>query len=300
MAPNEGMHALELLATVAVAGGFGGFADGLITKTEYVLRLPHLKGKAGAEVPRWSEIDFGTLGDVLIGAAASVAIFLVAGGLLSVDMQELSTPNGYMRVIALGVLAGFSGLRLLGGLSRQIVEDISKKTALETVKRETQKSADVAIFIKEADAILTEFDADCKSSQRPPANELESLLNKASAKYDAALTAEPANEQALRGKARVCRRQAELAKDQGKSTDAANFWKRGIAILSSILDSNDQSAPTYYNRACYKQLSGEKPDEVLADLTRAIGISPELKQYAQNDMDFAALRAAPKFKALTE
>jgi tetratricopeptide (TPR) repeat protein len=299
------MGALELLLTIALAGGFGGFVDGLITKTEYTLRLPFTKAKKGrSDVPNWAEIDFGTFGDILIGAAAGVAIFVVAGGLLSINVADLSkTPDAYLRVIALGVLAGFSGLKLLGGLSRKLVEDISTKTALETVKREMQKNTDAVVYTKEADALLNEFDADYKKSTHhtgPEATERGKLLDGALAKYDAALTADPAGEEALRGKARAFRRKANAATDQGKSADAVTLWNKAIEILSSILALNNQSAPSYYNRSCYRHLAGQKGDDVLSDLATAIAIAPALKQYAQHDVDFTSLWGNPKFKALTE
>jgi tetratricopeptide (TPR) repeat protein len=305
MDQNSQLGALDVLLIIALAGGFGGFVDGLITKTEYTLRLPFWKTKRWNEnVPNWAEIDFGTLGDILVGAAAGIALFIVAGGLLNVKVSELSKdPDAYLRAVALGLLAGFSGLKLLGGLSRKLVEDISTKTALETVKREIQKNVDVAVYVKEADALLNLFDAEYKELPQhsgPQAAETGKILDKALAKYDAALSDDPANEEALRGKARAYRRQATVAGDQGNSADSATLWNKAIETLSSILERNNQSAPSYYNRACYKHLAGRNVDEALSDLAKALALAPRLKQYAQHDTDFTRLWANNEFKTLTE
>ncbi len=50
------------------------------------------------------------------------------------------------------------------------------------------------------------------------------------------------------------------------------MWKKAIDTLSSILERNNQSAASYYNRACYKHLSHENDNEVFDDLAKAVEI----------------------------
>jgi tetratricopeptide (TPR) repeat protein len=56
----------------------------------------------------------------------------------------------------------------------------------------------------------------------------------------------------------------------------------------------------FYNRACYKTLSGSHAkDEIINDLRRAIDLHPVYKQYAPYDPDLGALHDDPDFKRIT-
>jgi hypothetical protein len=55
-----------------------------------------------------------------------------------------------------------------------------------------------------------------------------------------------------------------------------------------------------YNVACYQSLLGAEKDEVLANLARAINISPLLRAEARTDEDLARFREDVDFKKLME
>jgi hypothetical protein len=100
-----------ILVTTVVAGGFGGFVHGILRRTavHYKIRWPFLKGETARE--------FGFLGDILIGIAAAVTLFLVLDGIFLLNVQELTKPadnaQAWLKFIAVGVIGGYIGVGVL-------------------------------------------------------------------------------------------------------------------------------------------------------------------------------------------
>jgi hypothetical protein len=101
-----------ILKTIILSGAFGGFVFGLHSGNAYKIRLP-ITGKT---------IELGFLGDVLMGIAASVTVFFVAGALFGLQVSEKVTTDSLIKMIALGVVSGFAGIRVLSGMSSKLME----------------------------------------------------------------------------------------------------------------------------------------------------------------------------------
>ena len=94
---------------------------------EYVLRIPFRQGK----------VDVGILGDLLAGCCGSVGIFVLAGNLLDLDWSEVPcATEETLKVVALGIVAGFGGLTLMHGLSSAMISRVSGEMA--DLKRENR------------------------------------------------------------------------------------------------------------------------------------------------------------------
>lgn len=109
----------ELVAVVMGFGGLGGFVDGLTTDIVYRVNFG---GRS---------VDIGSLGDVLAASTAAIAIFTVGNALFpEMQLKSFGTdPGESIRIIALSVLSGYAGVRLLDPLTRKLVEQISSEGA---------------------------------------------------------------------------------------------------------------------------------------------------------------------------
>jgi len=76
-------------------------------------------------------------------------------------------------------------------------------------------------------------------------------------------------------------------------------WKKALEILDGVVSDNPAAERAYYNRACYKNLSGEYSiEDVLNDLEVAISLFDKYRQYAMVDIDFENIKVDPKFMEL--
>lgn len=132
---------LLVLSIISGAGGFGGLVYGLFSRNSYKLRLPFY-GKL---------IEIGFLGDILVGIAASITVFFIAGPLFSLKLTEISDPECYIKIIALGVLSGFTGIRLLSGMSSKLLERIS---AIDERLDHVEKQDRIGELLRQADFLL--------------------------------------------------------------------------------------------------------------------------------------------------
>ncbi|MDL1981676.1 MAG: hypothetical protein LWX02_09465 [Deltaproteobacteria bacterium] len=90
------------IVIIAVAGAFGGLVLGIVNRTNYCICVP------GGRV-----LKLGFLADLLIGCAAALAIFAFANSIFNIDLTGLDNPQNIMKIVAIGVLAGFAGISLL-------------------------------------------------------------------------------------------------------------------------------------------------------------------------------------------
>lgn len=279
-----------LVAVVMGFGALGGFVDGLTTDVVYRVRFGE------------SSRNIGSLGDLLVGATAAIAIFTVGSALFpEVKLNDFGHNREHaIRVIAVSVLSGYAGIRLLNPLTRKLVEQISREQAHEQVKTVKARSEELAINVKDGDRQLYRFDAEREhllgSGQRARASE---LLDAARASYEVALKIDEQDTEALLGMAKVARRQAQLHEGAGELADPD--WDRALALLDRITDRNPKVARAFYNKACYKQVQGQlkgPSSAALEDLKTAVSLRPELKGKAKLDPDFSSIRETAEFKAV--
>jgi tetratricopeptide (TPR) repeat protein len=251
------------IVVVVVGGAMGGFLRGLTAKTEYTLAIP------------WSgkRVDMGFLGDCLSGAAGGLAIFLVAASLLQDNLGKLTQNSvASIQVLGLTVVAGFVGPQLLTSISRKIVGEELDRLNREMVQMEAkvQKMA----TRNESDNLVQvgEFHAG------------NHKYNTAIRLYEQALTVDPTNDHAMTRQAYAWKR-IEFPRHVDK---ALSLVDRAIAI-------NPRNDHAWYNRACYKAILKQPVDDVLADIQKAIELSPINREIASEDEDLKEFRSNPAF-----
>lgn len=163
-----------VLILLLISGAFGGFVDGLYMQRQYIMRLPlRIKHRSTFREQMSSDksinYGLGSLGDILVGATASIAVFTIAEGLFNIKLDDLAQKDnyevsGFIRVIALGVISGFSGIRILAGMSKQLEDQISrlveKKISTEMPARQQRYTQATALaeegrdFVKKYDALM--------------------------------------------------------------------------------------------------------------------------------------------------
>lgn len=243
-----------LLLAIVLSGAFGGLVFGIFTKNQYKIRVP-FKGNL---------LEIGFIGDLMVGSAASITIFFVAGPLFNFNINNITTNDCFVKVIALGVLSGFTGIRLMTGMSSKLLEKIS---SLDQRVEQVEKHDKIAELLREADLLV---------NNNP---------SQALGIYEKAIAIDSSHESALIGKA--------------KSFARLDRLDEAIKILTDILHSNPKCERAYYNRACYKNLSKSySKEEALVDLQEAISLFDFYKQYAQEDKDFKSLLSDEDFKKL--
>lgn len=246
------------ILVIAVSGSAGGIILGMTARTSHKLRIP-LTGRL---------IEIAFLGDALVGAAASVALFFVTGPLFNLTLTQEMAHDHWIRVIALGVLSGLAGMKILASSSSHIFERIS---VLDDRMEQLEKGRKTHELIRQAESLAAE-------------NRLEHAL----ARYTEALRINPRNEDALLGKARILN-------DRCK-------WDEAITTVSKVLAVNPSSERAYYDRACYKNATGKHAkEEILQDLKSAVTLDPLYKTYAAlRDNHFQNLQDDESFRSLIQ
>ena len=165
-------------------------------------------------------------------------------------------------MIALGVLSGFTGIRVLSGMSSKLIERISK---IDERIDQVELSDRVGELMRQADFML------------------RNNPYRAKIIYDKALLIDPTSEPARIGLAKSLRRMKRL-------TEA-------IEVLTEVIELNPKAERAYYNRACYKHLSSEyNKNEVLRDLAKAVTLFDFYREYALEDKDFKDLQNDTDYK----
>jgi tetratricopeptide (TPR) repeat protein len=70
--------------------------------------------------------------------------------------------------------------------------------------------------------------------------------------------------------------------------------ERGVEVFVEALERYPGNPNVLYNLACFESLAGHL-DEALVHLSEAIELQPEMKEWAQKDSDFDAIRSDPRF-----
>src|SRR3989442_5536158 len=109
------MESLQtIIIIIGISGTFGGFVFGLFSRKSYQIVVP-FSGHT---------IELGALGDVLIGLATSFSVFFFAAPLFNLHLQEIKDADGYIKLISIGLISGFAGIKLLSGMSSKFIERI--------------------------------------------------------------------------------------------------------------------------------------------------------------------------------
>lgn len=278
----------QVLLWIALAGAFGGFVDGLMSERIYSFRV----GKTVR--------NLGSIGDCLVGATSGIAIFSVAGSLLKVDFADMTAPGEFIRVIALGVLSGFAGIRLLQPMTEGLVKRFASEEAQKRFKSLVTESVETSIDINLANGCITHYEA----TRRIPTmkdEERKKILIDAEKAIERVLQQEPTNVEALRAKGKIRKRQAELR----NAKDKIPLYNDAIAATNQMIEINPDSDIGYYNRACYKALLRSLDpnialSDIIDDLSEAIKRFELNKQRAKEDSDFHSIKREHAFMALID
>lgn len=246
------------ILVVAASGAFGAIVMGMAARTSHKLRLPFIGVL----------LEMGFVGDALLGAAASVAVFLFAAPLLSLSVASEQAADAWIKLVSFGVLCGLGGVKLLTTSSAYVVERLALLGDRMEQMEKTERSGEL---VRRADLMAAE-------------NRFEHAL----ATYDEALRIDGRNESALIGKAKVLAERSQ--------------WPKALASVNRALELNPSSARAYYERARYKNMTGTYPKEqVLQDLKSAVLLDSHYKNSARyHDRYFESLRNAEEFRQIVE
>jgi hypothetical protein len=302
----------QFAAVIAVSGAFGGIVHGLLARTrvKYKIALPRRElpseeGNMGHRELPPEERDIGIWGDVLIGAAAGMALFLVIDSLFGLKVREaLTDPQMLLKIVALGVLSGYLGMPVLENLSVMFS------------KRLTNAQIDLDKTVEEAQQLQARIKAASRARQLTPLGDgyrRWEMWDEALNVYDEAIRIEPNSAENYLQKSFVYADQAEAAlkelKAAGADTEKAKaaqekanrMYDNAILLAEKAVDVDKVSARAFYDRACYKHKRRVVPDkEVFDDLATAFGLDDIMRKLAKADPDFSDLLSSPDFKKLVD
>lgn len=208
--------------------------------------------------------SLGILGDAFVGAAAGIAVQLVA------DNNVAS-----VHVVGLALLAGVAGSKFLFDMSGAVLGKLMAEQRRLGAKVDTIDQ--VLELVREGERLLTDG--------RP--KEAEALFRHA-------LEIDKMHPLARLDLAKSLRHQADIDRGKRKS----QLMKEAIRLLDECIQSSSRYDRAYYNRACYKAVSGMPPDTTLADLKQAISLFAGNRSIARRDPDFISLRENADFLIL--
>jgi len=219
-------------------------------------------------------IELGIVGDVLIGAATSIASYTAA---LASHLIERPTDHAILKVSSIGIITGFAGIHLLSSLSDKIVQEV------QGVKKRVQLLAQGEIRLENKQESLRAYIRGEQLRADRRYDEAEQYFNEA-------LKLDPDNDPAVIGLAKVYRAKGT---PKGGAIERAQV-QRAIALLTQLIERKPYVSQAIYNRACYNVLLGQNPDAI-SDLKRAIELDHFYVQYAQTDPDLDRLRSDQEF-----
>ena len=246
---------IKTIFVISTGGSIGGIAIGILNKTDHHIRLPG--GKT---------LSLGFFGDALIGSTASLALFSIIGSLFNIEMADIGKLDVFIKIFAISILGGFSGIALLKLLSSKLLDQVKNQLAEVDMKVTSLED----IQLSEEQREMGRYVA------------LKGGYSSALVHYEEALKINPKNKEALLNK-------ASALKDSGKVEEA-------LKIVKTALDLDPIYARAFYNRSCYKALLSKPIKEVLDDLNKAISLQIVFKKLAIKEDDFESVKDDEEFK----
>lgn len=270
-----------------LAGAFGGFVSTLDPKLNYQLRRvglnPDKEGKP---------IELGWVGGILIGMAAAIGIMLI-GDTFGVLRGTGFEPFQLLRLAALGIIAGYVGHSLLGGLGKML-QDIAEQQVeqragqlQEKIEEEGQKVLAINEAVSEADRLLQGREYDL-----------------AKVAYEKLEKRFP--DQRLRAQKGVANCLAYLGRESDDGTSLAEADKLLEGLNTEFPDKPEVAYNQMWVRVLISELDREqgKPptysiDELRRAIERAIELDPDSERWARYEPDLQSLmRREPTIAAL--
>lgn len=108
----------QILITIIISGAFGGFVIGIILKNKYQVKLP-FSGKY---------IELGIFGDMSIGIVASIILVFFFSSIPQIDFNATELTNkDIFTIIFISLIAGYSGIKVLKGVSKDILKSLEEQ-----------------------------------------------------------------------------------------------------------------------------------------------------------------------------
>jgi len=261
---------------LVLAGAFGGFVSELDPKDNFRLRRF-----------RWSnddnQIELGWVGAVLIGVAAAIGIMLV-GDTFGVLRMTGFDPIQLMRLAALGVIAGYVGHSLLGGLGQKIKDIAEKQVEERTVKIQTQVKEDVS---KEVLKISEVFNNADRLLQNKKYEQAKTLYQKADQLFP---------EQRLRARKGIANCLAYLGREREDRELLSEADKTVSQLVADFPNDPDVAYNAMWTRVLIHELERKRGlpptysvEQLRNTLDRAIELDPESKRWARHELDLEPL-----------
>lgn len=279
----------ELLLFIAVLGSLGGAASELAQE--------NLDLDTEDEVAERRKRNYhrGLFGSIYCGALAALATLPLVLSLFSIQIPEdydqslAVIPLPDLLQLIFGALAsGVVGRRLLRWLGGFLLSklDARFKELDQRVDRVRESLQNTEVRVKEVGAEELASQALVAINQELP--EYALLLAERSLRKSDNYRAH-----SIRGMAK---------KRLGELREAKDAVSRSITLAASTADVSPRiMAILYFNRACYRSLLHEKPEDIEADLSKAIELDGTIRRDIRTDEDLSFARSTVEWiKTLEE
>lgn len=278
----------ELLAWIIAGGGAGGVL-GLFTRIEFSDKSLLL---GQANFSGWKTVILIAI-SFLIGVGGAVAINWVIIGIGK--FSSVATAENRLYILALSVLSGFGGRRILPALTEKFEKELGQtQEELEKTKEEVNLNRLESQNTKQE---VRFFNLISKSFEALRETTVPSLRHETIHELEQYLQANPLSRKPAILLGRLQRVEHDLA---GAIKGLDNF----IEAKKSNNQIDVDYADALYNRAAYKleHWRSTKVEDILQqvynDLGESIDVSPTNKTDAESDTDFEQIWEEDRFKSL--
>jgi hypothetical protein len=297
---------VTLLLIIGVSGGFGGLVSAL-QKTHYAVRKDggeyQIKYILPCPLNPSKPKKLGFFGDLIVGAASGISIFVGLEGILGLDLklQDGLQAIYILRLIAIGVVSGYMGAGLLDAIALEFSSHLIKKRQKYTIEEQNLSEMERRIAAA-SDVNRLRWIGDFFRKVEH--------YDKALEFYDGALIIDPADPHTVIHRSFVI---TALARKEGGVEKQCALYRSVLRDMDKIIESSNETSKAnkyikgrgYYNRACFKvrlhvargQLETEKV-QILDDLSSAIKLDEIFAQMADCDPDFNELKNDNKFREI--
>jgi tetratricopeptide (TPR) repeat protein len=225
---------------------------------------------------------------MFIGTAASYAIHFIYDPITMSVKADTIDPIYLLRLISLGILSGFMGIKVLSTLSDTFLQQLQNKSKQILDQMHTQqRSRELLVF---TDNSLQEIDQTANTDVKRALTDLDN----AEAGIDQILEQNPNDAHAMVIKGKVYKRRWQYT---GKTKP--EFLNQAVQILSTAVKADPLYDRAVYNRACYYALLG-KSDDALKDIEQAVKLFSQNRFFAKDDPDLVSLKNSPQWKKIVD